>query len=131
MNVKKILSQNLKAYRAYYGLSQLAMSERVHMSYRGYGKLERLEVSTTIDTVEKVATYLGLTPAMLLCPDMMRHVKDLPFVLQITVDDEDDKEEATEEIAEENIALQELLEEATELVITQAEPEESADDSEE
>ena len=128
MNVKKILSQNLKAYRAYYGLSQLAMSERVHMSYRGYGKLERLEVSTTIDTLEKVATYLGLTPAMLLCPDMMRHEKNLPFVLQITVDDEDDNEE---EIAEENSALQGLLEETAELDVTQAEPEVGADDSEE
>ena len=58
-------------------MSQLEMAQRVHMSYRGYGKLERQEVAACLDTIDKVAAYLGLTPAMLLCPGMMCLLSDV------------------------------------------------------
>ena len=74
---KEILAQNLKAYRIMFKMSQLEMAQRVHMSYRGYGKLERQEVAACLDTVDKVAGYLGLTPAMLLCPGMMCLLSDV------------------------------------------------------
>ena len=74
---KKILAQNLKAYRIMFKMSQLEMAQRVHMSYRGYGKLERQEVAACLDTIDKVADYLGLTPAMLLCPGMVCLLSDV------------------------------------------------------
>lgn len=74
---KEILAQNLKAYRIMFKISQLEMAQRVHMSYRGYGKLERQEVAACLDTVDKVAGYLGLTPAMLLCPGMVCLLSDV------------------------------------------------------
>ena len=74
---KEILAQNLKAYRIMFKMSQLEMAQRVHMSYRGYGKLERQEVAACLDTVDKVADYLGLTPAMLLCPGMVCLLSDV------------------------------------------------------
>jgi transcriptional regulator with XRE-family HTH domain len=74
---KEILAQNLKAYRIMFKMSQLEMAQRVHMSYRGYGKLERQEVAACLDTIDKVADYLGLTPAMLLCPGMMCLLSDV------------------------------------------------------
>ena len=49
----------------------------VHMSYRGYGKLERMEVAASLDTLDKIADYLGLSPAMLLCQDMIRFLADV------------------------------------------------------
>ena len=74
---KEILAQNLKAYRIMFKISQLEMAQRVHMSYRGYGKLERQEVAACLDTVDKVAGYLGLTPAMFLCPGMVCLLSDV------------------------------------------------------
>ena len=74
---KEILAQNLKAYRIMFKMSQLEMAQRVHMSYRGYGKLERQEVAACLDTIDKVADYLGLTPAMLLCPGMVCLLSDV------------------------------------------------------
>ena len=74
---KEILAQNLKAYRIMFKMSQLEMAQRVHMSYRGYGKLERQEVAACLDTVDQVADYLGLTPAMLLCPGMVCLLSDV------------------------------------------------------
>ena len=74
---KEILAQNLEAYRIMFKMSQLEMAQRVHMSYRGYGKLERQEVAACLDTIDKVADYLGLTPAMLLCPGMMCLLSDV------------------------------------------------------
>ena len=74
---KEILAQNLKAYRIMFKISQLEMAQRVHMSYRGYGKLERQEVAACLDTIDKVADYLGLTPAMLLCPGMVCLLSDV------------------------------------------------------
>ena len=74
---REILAQNLKAYRIMFKMSQLEMAQRVHMSYRGYGKLERQEVAACLDTIDKVADYLGLTPAMLLCPGMVCLLSDV------------------------------------------------------
>ena len=74
---KEILAQNLKAYRIMFKMSQLEMAQRVHMSYRGYGKLERQEGAACLDTIDKVADYLGLTPAMLLCPGMVCLLSDV------------------------------------------------------
>ena len=77
LQAKAVLAQNLKAYRIFFKMSQLEMAKHVHMSYRGYGKLERMEVATSLDTLDKIADYLGLSPAMLLCQDMIRFLADV------------------------------------------------------
>ena len=56
---KEILAQNLKAYRIMFKMSQLEMAQRVHMSYRGYGKLERQEVAACLDTIDKSQIIWG------------------------------------------------------------------------
>lgn len=77
LQAKAVLAQNLKAYRIFFKMSQLEMAKHVHMSYRGYGKLERMEVAASLDTLDKIADYLGLSPAMLLCQDMIRFLADV------------------------------------------------------
>ena len=77
LQAKAVLAQNLKAYRIFFKMSQLEMAKHVHMSYRGYGKLERMEVAASLDTLDKIADYLGLSPAMLLCQDMIRFLTDV------------------------------------------------------
>ena len=99
---KEILAQNLKAYRIMFKMSQLEMAKRVHMSYRGYGKLERQEVAACLDTIDKVAAYLELTPAMLLCPGMMCLLSDVEpekYPKQIIKEETSTKEKTNKEKA--------------------------------
>lgn len=99
---KEILAQNLKAYRIMFKMSQLEMAKRVHMSCRGYGKLERQEVAACLDTIDKVAAYLELTPAMLLCPGMMCLLSDVEpekYPKQIIKEETSTKEKTNKEKA--------------------------------
>ena len=70
MKVKAILAQNLKIYRTFFNLSQEEIALQTNMSPRGYGKIERQEVATSLDTLEKLSCGLGVSPEMLLSPHM-------------------------------------------------------------
>lgn len=61
-----ILSRNLKAYRMYFNLSQEKVSLMTGISIRGYGKIERGEVAPSLDTMDKLASGLGLSITTLL-----------------------------------------------------------------
>ena len=101
LQAKEILAQNLKEYRLYFKLSQAEMAQQVHMSFRGYGKLERFEVSASLDTVDKVAEYLGLSPAILMCPHMIGFIADQkPHLPQKTRKPRKKKEKAMEGVEE-------------------------------
>lgn len=78
MQAKAILAQNLKAYRHVFNLSQEEMAFQTNLSCRGYGKIERQEVSASMDTLEKLSCGLGIPAALLLSDNMLRC---LPFIV--------------------------------------------------
>ena len=66
MDSKKILSANLKQYRAKHRLSQEELAARAELSTRGYGKIERAEVHSSLETLDKLGRGTGLSQANLL-----------------------------------------------------------------
>ncbi len=66
MDSKKILSANLKQYRAKHKLSQEELAARAELSTRGYGKIERAEVHSSLETLDKLSRGTGLSQANLL-----------------------------------------------------------------
>lgn len=74
MNSKKILSLNLKKYRKENRISQEEMVARAELSTRGYGKIERGEVQSSLDTLDKLCRATGLSQAFLLTENMEQQV---------------------------------------------------------
>ena len=74
MNSKKILSLNLKKYRNENRISQEEMAARAELSTRGYGKIERGEVQSSLDTLDKLCRATGLSQAFLLTENMEQQV---------------------------------------------------------
>ena len=74
MNSKKILSLNLKKYRKENRISQAEMAARAELSTRGYGKIERGEVQSSLDTLDKLCRATGLSQAFLLTENMEQQV---------------------------------------------------------
>lgn len=56
MDARKILIDNLLVYKKKNKKTQKDISEAAQISYRGYGKIERGEVSPTLDSLERIAT---------------------------------------------------------------------------
>ena len=63
---KLVLGQNLKSYRRQNKISQEELAARADLSTRGYGKIERGEVSASLETLDKLAHGTGLTLSELL-----------------------------------------------------------------
>ena len=63
---RKIFAQNVRAKRAALGLSQEALADRARLHRTYVGSIERAERNVSIDNIEKLATALGTTPAVLL-----------------------------------------------------------------
>ena len=63
---KLVLGQNLKSYRRQNKISQDELAARADLSTRGYGKIERGEVSASLETLDKLAHSTGLTLSELL-----------------------------------------------------------------
>ena len=78
MKTKTILAKNLKAYRRFFHLSQAELALQTNLSFRGYGKIERQEVSASIDTLEKLSCGTGIPVAMLVSAHMEQC---LPYVV--------------------------------------------------
>lgn len=74
MSSKKILSLNLKKYRKENRISQEEMAARAELSTRGYGKIERGEVQSSLDTLDKLCRATGLSQAFLLTENMEQQV---------------------------------------------------------
>ena len=74
MNSKKILSLNLKKYRKENRISQEEMAARAELSTRDYGKIERGEVQSSLDTLDKLCRATGLSQAFLLTENMEQQV---------------------------------------------------------
>ena len=68
----KVLANNLKLYREQSNLTQNDIAERANMSVRGYGKIERCEVSPSLKTIEALATAVETTPDKLLSASFFR-----------------------------------------------------------
>lgn len=66
MKSKLILSVNLKQYREKNRLSQEELAARAELSTRGYGKIERGEVHSSLETLDKLARATGMSQARLL-----------------------------------------------------------------
>jgi len=66
MESKYILAYKLRKYRKENHISQEQFAEKANLSIRCYGKVERCEVSTTLDTLDKIAAAIGLTTSELL-----------------------------------------------------------------
>lgn len=63
---KVVLGENLKSYRRLNKISQEELAARADLSTRGYGKIERGEVSASLETLDKLARSTGLTLSELL-----------------------------------------------------------------
>lgn len=66
MNLRGLLAHNLRRLRAEAGLSQLELAATARMSRPFLGSLERAERAATVDSIEKLASALGVKPAELL-----------------------------------------------------------------
>ena len=65
-DLQKVVGRNLRAYRLEKGLSQEAFADYVGVHRTYMGGLERGERNLTLQSVEKIAEVLGLTPMELL-----------------------------------------------------------------
>lgn len=65
-NSKNVLAAKLKAYRKKYDLTQDEFAKKTGLTVRGYGKIERCEVTTTLGTLDKLAKAMDTTAAELL-----------------------------------------------------------------
>lgn len=69
MDLCAVLAENLKRYRQKYELSQEELAARSDLSTRSYGKIERGEVQTSLEVVDKLAKGTGLRSTELLTMD--------------------------------------------------------------
>jgi transcriptional regulator with XRE-family HTH domain len=62
---RKIFAQNVRLRRSKLGLSQEALAARAGLHRTYIGSIERAERNVSIDNMEKIATALGTTMAIL------------------------------------------------------------------
>ena len=66
MKLRMIFKNNVKFYRKKLKLSQEKLAELSDLSTNYIGDIERTHRKVTIDTIEKVASGLGVDPSVLL-----------------------------------------------------------------
>lgn len=71
----KVLANNLRTYRESNGITQAELAERAHISIRGYGKIERCEVSPSLKTIEALATAVETTPYRLISTTFFSEIR--------------------------------------------------------
>ncbi len=72
MPYKKILADNLTIFRKNEHISQLEMSMRTDISRGTISLIERESSNVTLDILEKIASYTGLTVAELFTADFVK-----------------------------------------------------------
>ncbi len=65
-DLRYVVGQNIRVYRAAKGLSQEALAERCGIKRTYIGAIERAEVDLRIGTLAKIAHGLGIEPFRLL-----------------------------------------------------------------
>lgn len=70
MNLKEIISKNLKSLRAKSQLSQEEFAKKFSMQQRAYGRLENGENWQHLESLEKIASANDLHVWQLLLPDL-------------------------------------------------------------
>jgi transcriptional regulator with XRE-family HTH domain len=68
VNLREILSLNIKAFRAKEGLSQDEFAARCGLHRTYIGSVERQERNVTLETLNQLAASMGITAADLLTP---------------------------------------------------------------
>lgn len=69
-SLRQRLGANLRAQRAHWNLTQDELAERVGLSPRYLAGAERGERNWTLDTLDSVASILGLDPVALLSGEL-------------------------------------------------------------
>lgn len=64
--LRQILADNLKRHRREQGLSQEALADAAGLHRTFVGSVERCERNISLDNIAKLATALGVPPAILL-----------------------------------------------------------------
>lgn len=68
-NACKVFGRNMKRYRDQLHITQEELALRCNTSSSHLGYIERGQRNPTLETVERIAIGLGVTPDMLLAPD--------------------------------------------------------------
>ena len=68
VNLREILSLNIKAYRADEGLSQEEFAAHCGLHRTYIGSVERQERNVTLETLNQLSAAMGTTAAKLLSP---------------------------------------------------------------
>ena len=68
-NIRHKFGQHLKRLRLQYGMTQQQLAEKADISISFLGNIERGLKSPTIETVQKIATALGMSMAELFEPE--------------------------------------------------------------
>jgi transcriptional regulator with XRE-family HTH domain len=68
INLREILSLNIKAFRAEEGLSQDEFAARCGLHRTYIGSVERQERNVTLETLNQLSTAMGVSAADLLTP---------------------------------------------------------------
>jgi transcriptional regulator with XRE-family HTH domain len=68
VNLREILSLNIKAYRVKEGLSQDEFAARCGLHRTYIGSVERQERNVTLETLNQLAVSMGVSAADLLTP---------------------------------------------------------------
>lgn len=66
MGSREVLASKLIAYREVKEITQKDFATKVGLSTRGLGKIERCEVNTTVETLDMIASAIGITASELL-----------------------------------------------------------------
>lgn len=69
MDLKDILAMNLRFYRHKLNLTQKEFYEKYNLNFKYMSRVESAKVNVTIETVEKVADILEISPVELLTYD--------------------------------------------------------------
>jgi transcriptional regulator with XRE-family HTH domain len=69
MRLRAVLAQNVKRHRLRLGLSQEHLAHRANLTVAYVSAIEREKPRASIDTIEKLAGALQITPAELLTPE--------------------------------------------------------------
>lgn len=66
MSIKEIAGSNVRGFRKIIGLSQVKFAEIAGLNRSYIASVERGEVNLTIESLERIATIIGVPPHVLL-----------------------------------------------------------------
>ena len=92
--INKRIGQLIRLHRKQAGLTQEQLAERVNTSFSYVGALERGERNVTIQTLDRIATALGMNFFMLLQPAILDDESNEPLTaIQVLLQGQEAKEQ--------------------------------------